>query len=63
MGSLLLIAGILVLFSTSIAAQPNKSIAVSNIDTRGMSIDPVAMGNLLRIEIEKKKENSVNRDT
>lgn len=55
MGRLLLLAGMFLIISTGAAAQPNKSIAVSNIDTRGMSIDPVAMGNLLRIEIEKKK--------
>lgn len=36
-------------------AQSKKSIAVSNIDTRGVDIDPIAMGNLVRIEIEKKK--------
>jgi hypothetical protein len=36
-------------------AQSLKTIAVSNIDTRGVDIDPVAMGNLLRIELEKKK--------
>lgn len=36
-------------------AQSKASIAVSNIDTRGVDIDPVAMGNLLRIELEKKK--------
>lgn len=36
-------------------AQSKQSIAVSNLDTRGVEIDPVAMGNLVRIEIEKKK--------
>jgi len=36
-------------------AQTKQSIAVSNIDTRGIDIDPIAMGNLVRIEIEKKK--------
>ncbi len=38
-----------------VSAQPKESIAVSDIDTRGIDIDPIAMGNLVRIEIEKKK--------
>lgn len=41
--------------SQNIYAQPSQTIAVSNIDTRGIDIDPTAMGNLLRIELEKKK--------
>lgn len=48
--TLMIIAGI-----SGINAQTRQSIAVSNIDTRGIDIDPVAMGNLLRIELEKKK--------
>ena len=41
--------------SLSNFGQQKSSIAVSNIDTRGVEIDPVAMGNLVRIELEKKK--------
>ncbi len=54
-GSFALVFIIVLSFSSSVNAQPTQSIAVSNIDTRGIEIDPVAMGNLLRIELEKKK--------
>ncbi len=37
------------------SSQSKQSIAVSNIDTWGVDIDPIGMGNLVRIEIEKKK--------
>jgi len=47
----------LIIFSSAnpLVAQEKQSLAVSNIDTRGIDVDPVAMGNLLRIELEKKK--------
>lgn len=57
--AIVLLAFIIALLSStpanSLYAQSKASIAVSNIDTRGIDIDPVAMGNLLRIELEKKK--------
>jgi hypothetical protein len=33
--------------------QTPKTIAVLNIDTKGLNLDPVAMGNLVRLELEK----------
>ncbi len=51
----LLMAIIMMMYAYPLFAQQKESIAVSNIDTRGIDIDPVAMGNLLRIELEKKK--------
>jgi len=36
-----------------------KTIAVLNIDTKDLSLDPVAMGNLVRLELEKTKVNNV----
>ncbi len=33
--------------------QTQKTIAVLNIDTKGLNLDPVAMGNLVRLELEK----------
>lgn len=56
LGALVIIIALLAVAPiSSIHAQSKASIAVSNIDTRGIDIDPVAMGNLLRIELEKKK--------
>lgn len=52
---LLMIAILSAMPVSSLRGQSKASIAVSNIDTRGIEIDPAAMGNLLRIELEKKK--------
>src|SRR4030042_2816408 len=39
--------------------QTLKNIAVLNIDTKDLSLDPAAMGNLVRLEMEKTKVYSV----
>lgn len=52
-GVILLIG--MILIPENSVAQTKDKIAVSNIDTRGIEIDPVAMGNLVRIELEKLK--------
>ena len=39
--------------------QSPKTIAVLNIDTKDLSLDPVSMGNLVRLELEKTKVYSV----
>jgi hypothetical protein len=39
--------------------QTLKTIAVLNIDTKDLELDPVAMGNLVRLELEKTKVYSV----
>jgi hypothetical protein len=36
-----------------------KTIAVLNIDTKNMDLDPISMGNLVRLELEKTKVYSV----
>ena len=36
-----------------------KTIAVLNIDTKDLDLDPVAMGNLVRLELEKAKVYNV----
>jgi len=33
-----------------------KSIAIVSIDTRGLSLDNLSMGNLVRLELEKTKK-------
>lgn len=50
----LLITGIvLVLTPNLLFAQPKASVAVLHIDTRGLGYDPVGMGHLVRLELEK----------
>jgi hypothetical protein len=39
--------------------QIQKTVAVLNIDTKNMELDPVSMGNLVRLELEKTKVYSV----
>jgi hypothetical protein len=39
--------------------QDTKTIAVLNIDTKNMDLDPTSMGNLVRLELEKTKVYSV----
>ncbi len=39
--------------------QTLKTVAVLNIDTKNLELDPVAMGNLVRLELEKTKVYSV----
>ncbi len=39
--------------------QTPKTVAVLNIDTKNIDLDPVAMGNLVRLELEKTKVYSV----
>ncbi len=41
------------------SAQTQKTIAVLNIDTKDLSLDPASMGNLVRLELEKTKVYSV----
>lgn len=43
----------LLLVSASGYAQPKESIAVIGIDTKGIKLDNVSMGNLVRLELEK----------
>jgi hypothetical protein len=58
----ILLAGILtwlyIMDGTS-NGQTLKTIAVLNIDTKDMELDPVAMGNLVRLELEKTKVYNV----
>jgi len=50
--------GFYAMTATSIG-QTLKTIAVLNIDTKDLSLDPTAMGNLVRLEMEKTKVYSV----
>ncbi len=58
----ILLVIILVFFYARIetsTGQSLKTIAVLNIDTKDLSLDPAAMGNLVRLELEKTKVFSV----
>ncbi|MBN4081506.1 hypothetical protein JYU23_00090 [bacterium AH-315-C07] len=50
---LLIIMSTLTFLAFAVAAQTKKDVAVLNIDTKGMLLDPVQMGNIVRIELEK----------
>jgi hypothetical protein len=58
----MLLGAILALTFTMAGAsngQTSQSIAVLNIDTKNMDLDPISMGNLVRLELEKTKVYSV----
>jgi len=52
------LAWLFIMAGTSNGQTPN-TIAVLNIDTKGLNLDPVAMGNLVRLELEKTNAYSV----
>ena len=53
-----ILAWLYIMAGTSNGQSP-KTIAVLNIDTKDMELDPVAMGNLVRLEVEKTQVYSV----
>ncbi|MBN2213800.1 MAG: hypothetical protein JW723_06105 [Bacteroidales bacterium] len=55
----LVIPAVLYLMAGTSNGQTQKTVAVLNIDTKDLSLDPASMGSLVRLELEKTKVFSV----
>jgi hypothetical protein len=56
---LVIIPAVFILMAGTSKGQTQKTVAVLNIDTKDLILDPAAMGNLVRLELEKTKVYTV----